>query len=150
MISHETASILYTQLGIKFSKLVYLPQNLVDLCWVSRPLGSKEPVYIQPLEFTGIESAVKLSELRSWIRKQPAAIAPFVKPTLAEMHVGTLISSLPSIAYILNLRGADMPFTPLFQAFLFVSLEHATLFIDGSKVSVGVHYYLNTLGVERK
>ena len=41
-------------------------------------------------------------------------------------------------AYILNLRGSDIPYNPLFHAYLFVGLESAVLFVEKSKVQDGI------------
>lgn len=92
---------------------------------------------------------MKLSELRLWIREQPPASPLHTEATPTQTHVATLITSLPSIAYLLNLRGDDIPFTSFFQAYFFVSLDRAVLFIDWAKVS-DVSDYLDQLGVERK
>lgn len=138
MISQEKFNILNTQLIAKSSKLVHPSQNFVDLIWKDKPQSPKEPIFVQPLEFTGKTAAVKLSELRSWIKEQ------------SHIHVATLITSLPSIAYLLNLRGTDTPFNAFFEAYFFVSLERAILFIDLSKLTDDVHDYLVMLGVEGK
>ncbi|EGO00442.1 hypothetical protein SERLA73DRAFT_89439 [Serpula lacrymans var. lacrymans S7.3] len=152
MISHETATRLSSQLNRKNSKLAYPPQNFMDLVWKDKPLRSKDPVFIQSLEFTGCEAAAKVTALRDWIQTQPAAVPSYSKnpPTAAQMHVGTLISSLSSIAYLLNLRGSDIPFNPLFCSYLFVSMKKVVLFLDSSKVTDETEDYLNALGVERK
>ncbi|KAJ7646552.1 peptidase M24, structural domain-containing protein [Roridomyces roridus] len=139
MISHEKATLLNGKLASLDSKLIYPPQNLVDLAWKDKAPKSKEPVYRQPIEFTGEEAASKLHKLRSWIAAQPPS-----------MHVATLITSLSSIAYLLNLRGSDIPFNPLFQAYFFVSLNSAVLFLDASKVNEDIGGYLQSLGVERR
>jgi Xaa-Pro aminopeptidase len=48
------------------------------------------------------------------------------------------------------LRGADIPFNPIFQSYFFVSLDRAILFVDSVKVTDDVREYLRKLGVERK
>jgi Xaa-Pro aminopeptidase len=53
-------------------------------------------------------------------------------------------------AYLLNLRGSDIPFNPLFQSYLFVGQERAVLFIDTPKVNDEVGGYLKGLGVDLK
>ena len=53
-------------------------------------------------------------------------------------------------AWLLNLRGDDIPFNPVFHSYLFVSLSQAVLFIEPSKVAPAVDDYLNTIGVERQ
>jgi Xaa-Pro aminopeptidase len=53
MISNETARQFYPLLKAKESKLVYPPQNLIDLIWVNRPVRSKNKIFVQPIEYTG-------------------------------------------------------------------------------------------------
>jgi len=152
MLSHEKAALFNSQLTAKSSKLIYPPQNFVDLIWKDKPPKSKEPIFIQPVEFTGQEASAKFAELRSWIKKQPPSTLSYSKapPTPAQVHVATLVSSLSSIAYLLNLRGNDIPFNPLFQSYLFVSLDRAVLFTDSVKLNEEVRNYLHSLGIERK
>jgi Xaa-Pro aminopeptidase len=52
-------------------------------------------------------------------------------------------------AYLLNLRGWDILFNSVFQAYFFISLDRAVLFIDSVKVTGEVCDYLHSLGVER-
>ncbi|TFK53753.1 Creatinase/aminopeptidase [Heliocybe sulcata] len=152
MITHEKASSLSNQLNAKGSKLIYPPQNLVDLLWKDKPQRSKESIFIQPREFTGKDATEKIAELREWIQAQPAATLGLSKtpPTPAQVHVGTLISSLASIAYLLNLRGQDIPYNPIFLAYLYIGLDKAILFIEGVKVDDEVSRYLEGLNVEKR
>lgn len=53
MLPHEKAMLLNAQLAPRQSKLVYPPQNLIDLIWKSKPARSKEQVYVHGMEFTG-------------------------------------------------------------------------------------------------
>lgn len=53
MISHEKATLINNKILPLNSKLVYPPQNLIDLVWKDKPAKSKAPIYIQPYEFTG-------------------------------------------------------------------------------------------------
>jgi len=152
MISHEKATLLNNEIVRSNSKLVYPPQNLVDLIWKDKPLKSKAPIFFQPIEFTGVSAATKLFKLREWVKQQPPSIPSYSKApaTPAQIQVGTLITHLASIAYLLNLRGSDIPHNPLFHAFLFVGLENATIFLDASKVNDEMSDYLKSLGVERR
>jgi hypothetical protein len=53
-------------------------------------------------------------------------------------------------AYVLNLRGQDIPYNPLFHAYLFIGLDRTVLFTEGVKVNDEVAAYLESLDVERK
>ncbi|KIJ99845.1 hypothetical protein K443DRAFT_101521 [Laccaria amethystina LaAM-08-1] len=136
MLSHEKATLLNTKLSPLDSKLVYPPQNLVDLVWRDKPPKPKEPVYEQGTEFTGKDAIYKLTKIREWIRQQPASTS-----------TSTLGRSSP---YTLNLRGSDIPYNPLFHAYLFVSLDTAVIFLDSSKVVDRLAEYLRRIGIERR
>ena len=48
---------------------------------------------------------------------------------------------------MLNLRGDDIPFNPLFHSYLFVGMESATLFIEEAKLTDEVKGYLQSIGI---
>ncbi|RPD54446.1 Creatinase/aminopeptidase [Lentinus tigrinus ALCF2SS1-7] len=149
LISYEKATALNNELKPKNSKLQYPPQNLVDLVWREKPARSREPVYVQPLSYTGTSSGEKLRRLRDWIKQQRPSVPSYSKaePKPSQMQVATLISNLSSIAWLLNLRGDDIPFNPIFHSYLFVGLENAILFIEPVKISGEVQTYLQSIGV---
>ncbi|KAF9237430.1 Creatinase aminopeptidase [Melanogaster broomeanus] len=152
MISHEKATQLLSRLNTKGSKLVFPPQNYIDLTWKEKPLRSKDPIFIQSIDFTGRESSSKIAEVRQWIQMQPPAVPAYSKsaPTPSQMHVGTLITSLSNIAHLLNLRGSDIPFNPLFYAYLFISPDKVILFLDSAKLTDDTEEYLRALKVNRR
>lgn len=58
-----------------------------------------------------------------------------------------LICSLDDIAWILNLRGSDIPYTPVFYSYLYVSSQIGThLFIDEKKIE-DVRDHLNGITI---
>ncbi|KAF9050549.1 peptidase M24, structural domain-containing protein [Panaeolus papilionaceus] len=157
MISHEKATLLNSKLAPLDSKLVYPPQNLIDLVWKDKPPKSTDKVYVHGLEFTGVGADLKLAKVREWIKAQPPAVPSYSKsePTAAQKHVGTLVTSLSCIAYVLNLRGSDIPYNPLFHAYLFIGTTKAILFVEEGKLvnnqtGTLVKDYLNDLGVEQR
>lgn len=99
MITHEKASSLNSQLSTRSSKLVYPPQNLVDLIWKEKPPRSKDLIYVQPMEFSGQEASSKLERVRLWIKKQAPSVPSYSKSEAkpSQKQVGTLISELASI-----------------------------------------------------
>ena len=169
MLSHSKAIELNNQLSPKGSKLVYSPQNLIDLVWKDKPMRSKEPIFIHPKEFTGKSTPDKLADIRTWIRNTPPTTTSYSKsaPSADKYHVATLVTALDSIgeqphgflciaetycyvAYVLNLRGQDIPFNPVFQAYLLITLDKATLFMDPSKLTDDVEDYLKAVGVDTR
>ncbi|KJA18357.1 hypothetical protein HYPSUDRAFT_145160 [Hypholoma sublateritium FD-334 SS-4] len=154
MLAHEKATLINSKINSASvnSKLVYPPQNLVDLIWAEKPTKSLEMVYIQSTEFAGRDAKYKLAKVREWIREQPPTMSSYSKaePTLAQTHVATLVTSLSCIAYTLNLRGSDIPYNPLFHSYLFISLDKSYLFVESAKLHPDVIAYLNAIDVEQR
>ncbi|KAF9000416.1 hypothetical protein BDQ17DRAFT_1359572 [Cyathus striatus] len=152
MVAHEKAALLNSRINSKDSKLVFPPQNLVDLAWKDKPPKSLEPLYVHGIEYTGRDATYKIAKIRDWIKQYPPAVSSFHKgpPKPTDLHVGTLITSLPCVAYVLNLRGSDVPYNPLFHAYLFIGLESTIVFVDSSKVTRDVPDYLEKMNVQRR
>ena len=170
MLSHTKATELNNRLSPKGSKLVHPPKNLIDLIWKDKPSRLKEPVFIHPIEFTGKSTLDKLADIRTWIREAPHTTTSRSRsaPTASEHHVATLITALDSIgewphdlsnivwkthrsvAYILNLRGQDIPFNPVFHSYLMITLDRTILFVDPAKLTGDVEDYLEGLGVDTR
>jgi Xaa-Pro aminopeptidase len=55
---------------------------------------------------------------------------------------------MTSIAYLLNLRGDDIPYNPLFHSYLFVGRDQSVLFVDKTKVNDEVGDYLKSIRVD--
>ncbi len=102
-------------------KLLPLEENLVDLLWEERPGPPRAPVW--PLEacFTGLELVEKLSLVREELAKKGAEVL--------------VLGALDEIAWLLNLRGSDVPYNPVFQAYVLLSQEEAFLFVEDSKLT---------------
>jgi len=103
-----------------------------------------------PIPRTGKDASKKLAQVRDWIKNfQPSGVSPSKNPpSPSQQHVGTLVSSLASIAYVLNLRGDDVPFNPVFISYLYIGLDRAILFVEQEKVEGPVREYLQNLRVE--
>jgi Xaa-Pro aminopeptidase len=102
--------------------LVPVPANPVDSIWPDRPAPSAAPAEIHPLEFAGEPAPAKR-----------AAIAAAMRAKGADHLV---VTALDSIAWAFNIRGSDVPRTPVVRAFaLFAADDSATLFTDPAKVT---------------
>lgn len=95
------------------SEFALITQDLVDVVWNNDPFAAdrvlpQEPIFVHPLQFAGNlswqEKVVRLADSMSKLR--------------ARHYV---VGQLDDIAWLLNLRGADIPMTPLFKAYLFIS-----------------------------
>lgn len=89
-------------------------QDLAGELWTDRPPQVFHPLrLIQPALYAA-DSAEKLRMLRADMKKAGA-----------EAHI---LTSLDDIAWLMNARGSDVAFSPVFFAFLLVTEEKAELF----------------------
>ncbi len=95
--------------------------DLLEAVWTDRPARPAEPVYPLDLKYTGRSRGEKLELLRRSM-KEAGAKALF-------------ISALDETAWILNLRGSDISYNPLFFSFLLIEEEGALLFAGEEAVS---------------
>jgi len=107
--------------------------DLLDEIWTDRPGLPPEPIYEHEAPYAVLARADKLHALRN---------------TMAKLGVQRhFISTLDDIAYLFNLRGADVSFNPVFVAHALVEPGRATLFVADGKVSGALRTRLEQDGV---
>ncbi|MEP9388673.1 aminopeptidase P family protein [Mesorhizobium sp. KR9-304] len=112
--------------------LVPLTANPVDGLWTDRPSPPLAPVEIHPIAFAGELARDKLSRLAAAIAKDGATHAVLTDPS--------------SIAWAFNIRGADVPHTPLALGFAVLAAEGPhLLFMDKRKLPMKTEAYLTQL-----
>ncbi|XP_061348462.1 aminopeptidase P2 [Gastrolobium bilobum] len=136
LFTSDAAEELKEVISKKNHELVYLyNSNLVDEIWKeSRPKPSNKPVRVHDLKYAGLDVASKLSSLRSELTGAGSS--------------AIVISMLDEIAWLLNLRGSDIPHSPVVYAYFIVEIDGAKLFIDDSKVSEEVSDHLKKASIE--
>lgn len=107
-----------------------------DDIWENRPERPAEPVYILDTKLSGKESGEKLSELKKELN-------------LNEKEA-YILSSLDDIAWLLNLRGNDISYNPVFYSYLYIDTAECVLFINQYTISTEVSEYLNNLNITVK
>lgn len=106
---------------------------LIDGLWLDRPALPSSLVYEHMASMVALSRVEKLRLLRASLSE-----------TGATSH---FISTLDDIAWLLNLRGADIAFNPLFISYLLVSMDQAILFIDDAKVPLELQQQLALDGI---
>lgn len=130
VISAEDAQELSLSLRTVSSSLVPLRNNLVAEIWKDRPTRPQEPIRPLPESITGRSFHDKLAELRAEIEKKHAQ--------------GFVATMLDEVAWLLNLRGNDVPYNPVFFAFCVITLDACTLYVHDSQVGDDVRQHLGT------
>lgn len=107
--------------------------DLLQQVWSDRPALPNQPIYQHlPPEAT-ISRVEKLANLRQTLKARGA-----------DWH---FIATLDDIAWLFNLRGADVSFNPVFVSFALISQEQATLFVALGKVDPSLRAVLEQDGV---
>jgi Xaa-Pro aminopeptidase len=96
-----------------------------------RPSLSAEPVWILPDEYAGKDTAEKLAEVRSKMKEEGADIL--------------LLTALDDIAWLVNLRGGDIAYNPVFLSYMIVTRKKAILYLR--TCTQEIKDYLNERGI---
>ncbi len=110
--------------------------DLLDALWHDRPSLPTATIYPHNPAFVFKSSQEKLVQVREQI-----------KAVNADYH---LLSSLDDIAWITNLRGADVPCNPVFLAHLLIGTTTAVLYVDKQKIDDAVKALLDNAGITTK
>ncbi len=110
-------------------KLAAFDGNAVDAVWTDRPAPPLAPVVAQPMEFAGESAESKRRRIAAAVVEAGADAA--------------VLTSVDSIAWLLNIRGGDVPHTPLPLSFAVLHRDASVdLFIDARKLTPGLDAYL--------
>ncbi|GAB0092317.1 Xaa-Pro aminopeptidase ApepP [Sergentomyia squamirostris] len=120
LISFRTWTPLHKELDSADCSLVAVRENLVDTIWTDQPTATSNKVIRHELCFAGETVQKKLESIRSSLQEKQAEVL--------------VVTALDEIAYVLNLRGSDIPYNPVFFAYLIITLKEVFLFIDNSKL----------------
>jgi len=111
------------------ASLVAVEHNPIDSVWQDQPAPSMAPAIIHADEFAGQTSAEKRSQIAAELQRRKADVA--------------VIAALDSVAWLFNIRGADVPRTPVLRAFALVRSDAAaTLFVAPAKIPPEVATHL--------
>ena len=101
--------------------LLPLEPNPVDTVWTGQPARPIAPVVPHPVDLSGRSSAEKRAETAAILREAGVDAA--------------LLTAPDSIAWLLNVRGGDVPNTPVALGFALLAADGGVrLFIDGRKI----------------
>ncbi|XP_006617100.1 xaa-Pro aminopeptidase ApepP-like isoform X2 [Apis dorsata] len=122
LISYTEWVVLHTSLTAAGHCLMPLEENLIDKVWGDeQPAPTANIIVPQSLQFSGCIAGKKVKLCREVMYKNKVK--------------ALVITALDEIAYILNLRGSDIPYNPVFFAYIILTLDHLHLFVDISKLT---------------
>lgn len=105
--------------------LQVLEENLVDALWEEQPAAPSEAVEVFPLRIAGRSPAEKIADVVGFLQEQELDGYVFCDPQ--------------DVAWLLNIRSSDVPYTPVALSRLVVTLEGRVIWaIDPARVSKDV------------
>lgn len=90
---------------------------------------NKNSIFVYDIKFAGESALKKIKRVRKMLDNDNC--------------FAYVASMLDSIAYLLNLRGNDIDFNPVFFSYLVITSENVVLYVDKNKLSKKVTSYLN-------
>ena len=103
------------------AQIKFLEVNPIDLLWCDQPLFPKSKAFIHHLKYSGRSAQEKISQIRSILQSNDC-----------EYYI---LTALDSIAWLLNLRGKDILYTPLNLAYTIITPNNKIeLFIGKDKI----------------
>lgn len=121
-----------TRKGIRINCAYDLP----GMIWHDRPQISIKPVFEHDVKYAGKSRQDKIALVRGEMEKSGA-----------DYH---LITPLDELAWLLNLRGSDVDYNPVFIGYAVLSHSETLLFTDGRKLSADLSHKLQSEGIQLK
>jgi Xaa-Pro aminopeptidase len=114
------------------SSLIAVDDNPIDAIWSDRPAAPLGAVVPHDVRYAGEEADAKLARIRADMEKTRA---------------DTLVVSDPhAVSWMFNIRGSDVPHTPVVLAFATVPKEgRPTLYVDLRKLGSDIRHRLEAL-----
>lgn len=89
--------------------------DAMRMLWRDRPAIPEGAIRVQPMEYAGESVKSKIARIRETLRQKRCQ--------------GLVTTDLMEIAWTMNLRGCDVPYTPVFMAFMYIGTDEACLFV---------------------
>lgn len=109
-------------------------EDLVDIIWEDRPPLSEEKAFSLDVKYAGESFESKLGRIRESMKEQGATV-----------HV---IATLDEVAWLFNIRGNDVVYTPVVLAYAAITAERVYLFINEQKLGHELKDTLEKAGVQ--
>ena len=106
--------------------------DLIDEIWEDKTPLKTEKIWALPLSLSGESTTSKLERVREKLKEDEASL---------------FLSNIDDIAWLYNLRGGDVPITPVFLSFTYVDENNAYLFLNKNVLSKEAEESLNEANV---
>ena len=119
------------------AKLVPVSKNLIDQIWENQPTRPQNPLFVHPQQFAGRSVGDKLKDMAAELAHANAQAAVLAEPS--------------SVSWVLNLRGGDVPYTPVVLAYAIIHAKaKAEIFVEAKRLPEDVRAHLKSTAIVRK
>lgn len=101
--------------------LVPVHHNPIDILWTDQPDYPNQPIIPHPIKFSGVSHHEKIKKQQDELKSNGEDAYLFCDPA--------------SICWLLNIRGSDVPFTPIPLIYAIIDQDHVTLYADPKQYS---------------
>ncbi|TCC90343.1 aminopeptidase P family protein [Pedobacter frigiditerrae] len=119
LVSVALGELLHKQLA--YQRTQFKHKDYLSPIWENRPALPAQPAFLIADEHIGQSVADKLTAVRNAMKQHNA-----------KYH---LVSSLDDMAWLFNMRGADVSYNPVVLSFALISETEATLYIQSDKLT---------------
>lgn len=133
VVNTEFGEMLQKKLSEKQITIAF-EEDLVGMLWKERPELPKEPVWILDEAYAGKSVKDKVAEVRKVMAEKKATV-----------HI---LTSLDDIAWLLNIRGNDIPCNPVTLSYIIITRDRLFLFINKETLDSRLMEYLKEAGVK--
>lgn len=127
--SRHWAKDVAARLKVRGAMLVSVTDNPLDCVWTDRPAASMAPLEVHDVAYAGRSSAEKRAEMAAFLKERGAD--------------ALVVTALDSLAWLLNVRGRDVPRTPVALGFAVLHADASVdLFMAAEKLGEAVRAHL--------
>lgn len=117
------------RLKVRGAALVAVTDNPLDVVWTDRPAASMAPLEVHDVAYAGRSSAEKRADMAAFLKERGAD--------------ALVVTALDSLAWLLNVRGRDVPRTPVALGFAVLHADTSVdLFMAAEKLGEAVRAHL--------
>ena len=108
-------------INLRKAKISFLEKNPIDIFWLNQPFYPKSRAFLHDEKFSGKSLEKKLHIIQMNLKKNSIDFY--------------ILSSLDSIAWLLNIRGDDIPYTPLLLSYAIIPKKgNIDFFVEHKKI----------------
>ena len=109
--------------SLQNNKIILVPitDNPIDTLWLDQPGYPNQPIEPHPLEFSGLSHHNKIEKLQ--------------KELLFNNEDAFIFCDPASICWLLNIRGSDVPYSPIPLVYAILYRDHVCLYADQKQCS---------------